>query len=382
MSLKVDIKRSVESFSLECSFEAEGGITALFGPSGSGKTMLLDAISGLTSPDEGSIHLGDQTLYATTERINLAPEKRRIAYVFQQPRLFPHLNVEANLQYGTRFTPDDATPISFSDVVDVLGIRPLLVRKTHALSGGEAQRVAIGRALMTSPRLILMDEPLASLDPARRLELMPFIEDLRDRFEIPIIYVSHALDEVIRLADNVVLINEGRKIAEGGTEELLNRADVKPLLGLTDKAQAITAPITILNCKLTEHDRAFGLSRLHAQGLDFWVPRLERPIGSRMRLQVRASDVALASSEPVDTSVLNRFKGTIATIDAAHDGYADVEIHTAEGGTLWSRVTQKSAMKLELETGHDIWAMVKSVAVAKGTAEPALRQPVSHKSET
>lgn len=368
--LSLDIERSVEDFNLHAAFDLGPGITTLFGPSGAGKSMVLDAIAGLVTPKKGKITLGERTLFDAERNINLTPEKRRIGYVFQHGRLFPHLTVEANLLYGVRFVPDDTLQINFSEVVRVLGIDGLLARRTHDLSGGESQRVAIGRALMTSPELLLMDEPLASLDPARRLEILPFIERLRDAFDIPVIYVSHSLDEVIRLADTALVLQDGRVIARGDAEDILNRQDLRPIFGLADPTRRLTAPQTILSCKVAEHDRAFELTRLHGQGLSFWVPRMERPIGSTLRLQVRATDVALSTEEPENTSVLNRFRGTIETLDASHPGFADVEIRMATGASLWARVTQKSAMKLDLETGHDVWALVKSVAVARGTSEP------------
>lgn len=368
--LSTDIEQETGSFQLGAAFDLGPGISALFGPSGAGKTMVLNAIAGLAKPTRGRITLGDRVLFDSESRINLAPDKRRIGYVFQHGRLFPHLTVEANLLYGVRFVPDDAAQINFNEVVDVLGVRNMLARRTHDLSGGEGQRVAIGRALMTSPELLLMDEPLASLDAARRLEILPFIERLRDAFDIPIVYVSHSLDEVIRLADTAVILQDGKVVARGQAEDIWNRHDLRPLFGLADPARGLGAPHTIIPCKVAEHDRAFELTRLHGNGLSFWVPRLERAIGSRLRLQVRATDITLSTDEPENTSILNHFHGTIETIDAAHPGFADVEIRMATGATLWARVTQKSAMKLDLTTGHDVWALVKSVAVARGTAEP------------
>jgi molybdate transport system ATP-binding protein len=368
--VSLDIENTAEAFSLKIAFDLGPGITTLFGPSGAGKTMVLNAVAGLISPQAGRISLGGRVLFDAENHINLAPDKRRIGYVFQNGRLFPHLNVEDNLVYGRRFVPDDAPTINYNEVVDVLGIRPLLARRIHDLSGGESQRVAIGRALMTSPELLLMDEPLASLDPARRQEILPFIERLRDTFNLPIIYVSHSLDEVIRLADTAVMIQDGSIVARGEAEDILNRQELRPLMGLADPTRALSAPQTILTCKIAEHDRAFELSRLHGHGLSFWVPRLERAIGSHLRLQIRATDVALSLDEPENTSVLNRFRGTIETLDASRPGYADVEVRMETGVALWARVTQKSAMKLDLMTGHDVWCLVKSVAVARGTAEP------------
>jgi molybdate transport system ATP-binding protein len=368
--LSVKIKSVLASFNLDVVFDTGPGVTALFGPSGAGKSMILNAISGLSKPQEGRITLFGEPVFDSQSGLHQKPERRRIGYVFQQGRLFPHLSVEANLLYGTQFVPDDTKQMNYAEVVNVLGVRSLLERRIHDLSGGEQQRVAIGRALMTSPRLILMDEPLASLDPARRQEILPFIEHLRDAFHVPIIYVSHSLDEVIRLADTAIVLDSGQVRAQGEAEDILNRADLRPLFGLADATNVTAAPQVIITCKVSEHDRAFDLTRLHGRGLSFWVPKLERPIGSHLRIQVRATDIALSSKEPDETSILNRFHGTIETLDAAHPGYADVEIKMASGLSLWARVTQKSAMKLGLETGHDVWAMVKSVAIARGTLDP------------
>ncbi len=368
-SLQVDIERRVGDFALAAKFSSDKDITVVFGPSGSGKTMLLDTIAGLERPSGGSIKLGGETLFHYDATIDLPPEKRKVGYVFQSGRLFPHLNVNENLRFGERLLKTEERRISFDDVIDVLGIEPLLERSTHRLSGGEQQRVAIGRALMSSPQLILMDEPLASLDPLRRQEILPFVEMLKDEFAIPIVYVSHSLDEVVRLGDRVVLLDQGTQVAVGTVDDVLNRAELRDHFGLTDIDPAGT-PQTILSTRLSEQDMTFGLTRLHGHGLSLWVPAIERPIGSTVRLKLRASDIALSLQQSENTSIINQFFGDVQEICEPTIGHVDVRLRHEGGVEVWARITRKSAARLEIKTGQSLWAMVKSVAVVTGTPTP------------
>ncbi len=365
-SLSLNIVRQVGDFQLNVGFETSEGITTLFGPSGAGKTMVLDCLAGLETPDEGNIEINGVTVFDSASSLNLAPERRRIGYVFQHGRLFPHLTVEQNLIYGYRLLSESDRRIPYDDVIDVLGISDLLGRRTHRLSGGEQQRVAIGRALMMSPQLILMDEPLASLDPARRKEILPFIEHLRDAFNIPIVYVSHILDEVIRLGDMAVLIEDGGIVAHGPVDDILNRQDLQPILGLKSSTGDHTAPNTVLSVRISEHDLTFGLTRVTGHGLSLWVPRLERPIGTTLRLRIRSSDVAISLQEPENTSILNTFQGTIEMIEEPFPGFVHVAIGTSAGLNVWARITTRSAARLRLEVGHSVWGLLKSVAVITG----------------
>jgi molybdate transport system ATP-binding protein len=235
MSILVDVEKKVSAgFALAARFETSGRVTALFGRSGAGKSTLVNIIAGLLRPDRGRIEIDGQTLFDGEQRIDIPTRKRRVGYVFQEGRLFPHLSVRSNLLYGRRFTPARSRWGSLDEIVDLLGIETLLDRRPASLSGGEKQRVAIGRALLSSPRLLLMDEPLAALDQERKGEILPFIERLRDRMQMPIVYVSHAVDEVSRIADTVVLIEDGKVAAVGGVNEVL----ASRIEGLADASEA------------------------------------------------------------------------------------------------------------------------------------------------
>ena len=259
--IEIAIQKQLGSFTLDARLEApDSGVTALFGRSGMGKTSVINALAGLMRPDRGRIVVGDTTLFDSERRIDLPPEKRRLGYVFQEARLFPHYSVRGNLLYGAKSdgAKDHAGP-SFDAVVDLLGIKDLLTRRPADLSGGEKQRVAIGRALLASPRLLLMDEPLASLDEPRKNEIMPFIERLRDELKLPIFYVSHEMEEIIRLADLLVLLDAGKVAASGSVEDLTSRLDLWPLTGRYEAG-------AVIRTVLRGHDTTFGFSELAFPG--------------------------------------------------------------------------------------------------------------------
>lgn len=366
-ALKINIEQGFDGFNLMVDFVGPSGLTVLFGPSGAGKSVTLDAIAGLRAPSRGTISFGDRILYDHDNHINVPASQRRIAYVFQEARLFPHMTVLKNLNYGTRFQKNHVAQISFDQVVETLGIEDLLSRRTHNLSGGEQKRVAIGRALLSQPDLLLMDEPLANLDPPRRQEVLPLIEALRDSLRLPIIYVSHSVEEVIRLGDQMAVLMDGQIQASGPIEDVLNRSDIQPLLGDIDESRQGKAPMTILSGKVVEQDRTFGLTRIRTRNIDFWVPRLEHAIGTDTRLQIQSTDIALASEAPENTSVLNGFYAKIQELVESSSAHVDVRLETEDGERLWSRVTRKSAARLDLTKDKPIWAMVKSVAVLTGT---------------
>ncbi len=232
--IEVDVRRQLPTLTLDVRFTASEGITALFGRSGAGKTTVVNMLAGLERPDDGRIAVANRVLFDRDRGIDLAPEKRRLGYVFQEDRLFPHLSVRGNLAFGARRAPASERRIDFETVVALLDLGGLLARRTGRLSGGEKQRVAIGRALLSQPRLLMMDEPLASIDVQLRSEILPFIEELRDTFGLTVIYVSHAIEEVIRLADKMVLLSNGIKAAEGDVEEIMSRLDLHPLTGRFD----------------------------------------------------------------------------------------------------------------------------------------------------
>ena len=368
-ALSVKINRRMGDFTLDIAFEAPPGVTGIIGRSGAGKTMTLQAIAGLDRPDGGRISLGDETFFDRDQRIFVAPESRHIGYVFQEARLFPHLTVTRNLDYGlVRRGPD--TPIPRDEVIDLLGLRALLDRQPHGLSGGEAQRVAIGRALLSTPRLLLMDEPLANLDIGRRREIMPFLERLHERLRLPVVFVSHNMEEVVRLADRVVVFEAGRVVACGGVAEVLNRIDIQNLiLGESDDESLGT----IFDMHIESHDDRENLTEISGNGLTLFVQRLEQPAGTSVRLRLRARDITIATEAPRGLSVQNVIAGKIETLKEASKGQVDVGIRTTSGDALLhALVTTRAARLLNLEAGMPVWGLIKTVAIAGSAAEHRL----------
>lgn len=366
--LEIDVRHRIGDFSLDARFKsARGGITALFGRSGAGKTLLVNLIAGLARPDEGRIVLDDTVMFDSEKGIDLPPERRRIGYVFQEGRLFPHLRVSGNLTYGMKRTPPSERRISFDHVVALLGLGSFLDRRPAALSGGEKQRVAIGRALLSSPRLLLMDEPLASLDAPRKNEILHFIESLRDEFHLPTVYVSHTMEEIVRLSDTMVLVDEGRTIAQGKVDELMSRLDLRPLTGRFEAG-------SVINTRVDGHDPAFAISRLTFAGGAFLVPRIDVPEGTEIRVRVRARDVTLSKARPQSISALNVFSGTIREI--SEDGGASVEVLVDIGVPLWARISAKSRHDLELCVGAPVFAILKAMAFdGHSLGRPRTRSP-------
>jgi len=354
VSMSIDIKRRLGDFSLDVMFSSDGGLTAFFGRSGSGKTSLVNLIAGLDTPDTGTIEVNGMTLFSAQRGINIPIEKRRLGYVYQDSRLFPHLNVRQNLNYGARFAPPVKSRHDFDDIVRLLGLVPLLNRQPSTLSGGEKQRVAIGRALLAQPRLLLMDEPLASVDARHKEEILSFIENLRDQLAIPIVYVSHAMEEVIRLADTLVILNNGTAVASGRVEDLMSRLDLRPLTGRYEAG-------AVLNATLKGHDDTYHLSELEFSNKSLWVPRLNVGIGAALRVRVRARDVSLGLVRPEKTSLLNIFEGTVMEI--AESQGAQVEILINIGVPLMVRITRKSLVELNLKVGAAVFAMIKAAAI-------------------
>ncbi|WPB86048.1 molybdenum ABC transporter ATP-binding protein [Sediminicoccus rosea] len=340
-------------FALDVAFEAPAaGVTTLFGPSGCGKSTILAAVAGLLRPDEGRVAIGDAVLLDTARRVCVAPERRRCGVVFQDARLFPHLSVETNLRYGLRRAPPDAAGPGFEEVVALLGIGALLARRPAGLSGGERQRVALGRALLARPRLLLMDEPLAALDAARRAEVLPFLARLRDVAGLPILYVTHALEEVDALADHLVLLEAGRVVAAGAVEALSARTDLPQLAGRRDAG-------VLLAC--TVRRAAGGLTALGFAGGELLTTARPGPEGTRLRVRLRARDIAIAIEEPRGLSTQNILPATIAGIAAGGDP-AEAFVRLAVGPTiLLARITQGSVERLALRPGLAVWALIKAV---------------------
>ncbi|MGO1074587.1 molybdenum ABC transporter ATP-binding protein [Inquilinus sp. CA228] len=364
MSLEVEIRHRQGDFALDIGFHSEGRLTALFGRSGAGKTSVVNVIAGLVRPQHGRVVVDGRPLLDTERRVFLPPHRRRIGYVFQEGRLFPHLTVRQNLLYGRWFTPKAERGTEFGRVVELLGIGPLLDRRPALLSGGEKQRVAIGRALLSSPRLLLMDEPLASLDEARKVEILPYVERLRDEARIPIVYVSHALGEVTRLAATLVVLAEGRVAAAGPVAEVMGRADLFP------RAEAGA----VLEAVVEDHDDRYQLTRLRVTAGFLTVPRVELPPGSPVRIRIRARDVMLATRAPDHLSALNVLPATVLAITAGDGPTAEIRLDCAGDGLL-ARLTRRSVEALALAPGRPVHAVIKSVAFDSHTVGGALRGP-------
>ena len=354
MSLVVDITHRFGSFLLEARFVSDGRLTAFFGRSGSGKTTLVNIIAGVVRPDRGRIVLDDRPLVDTERRIFVPKYRRRVGYVFQEGRLFPHLTVRQNLVFGRWFTPKAERAISLDHVLELLGIGHLLDRHPGALSGGEKQRVAIGRALLTSPRLLLLDEPLASLDETRKEDILPFIERLRDEAQVPIVYVSHSLAEVTRLATTVVAIQDGRIVAVGAPTDVLGRSD----LIASDAAEAGA----LIEAVVAAHDPSFGLTTLRSAAGELQAPRLDLPLGTPVRVRIRARDVMIATARPDGLSALNVLPGRVVALDGAGEGSVEVVLDCG-GIRLAARLTRKSVDALALAPGREVYAVIKSVAL-------------------
>jgi molybdate transport system ATP-binding protein len=344
-----------EGFSFDVAFKGGSGITALFGPSGSGKSTAIRLLAGLERPREGRIAFADTVVLDTSRSVAVPAHRRRIGLVFQDAQLFPHLSVAGNLTYGRFFTSRSERRVAFNPVVDVLGIGHLLSRRPDTLSGGERQRVAIGRALLASPRLLLMDEPLASLDAARRREILPFIERLRDEFAIPIVYVSHAIDEVARLAAHVVKLDGGRVVDAGAPAEVLSP---HALGDVADRFEVVS----ILSAPVARHLPDYGVTILAHPAGDIVVPGEIRGEGA-VRVAVRATNVVLAMSPPQGVSVRTVLSGRVATLEINRGPFALATIALPGGDMLDAFVTRLAADRLGLKAGDVVHALVKAVAI-------------------
>lgn len=356
--LDLDVRRRQGDFSLDVRLSAGPGITALYGRSGSGKTSVINMVAGLARPDDGVISVDGRVLFDRTGGVDLPPEARRLGYVFQEHRLFPHLSVRGNLEFGQNLLPANERTQSFETVVDLLGIAHLLDRRPAKLSGGEKQRVAIGRALLASPRILLMDEPLAALDPARKAELLPFIAQLARRFGVPILYVSHSMDEVMRLADTLVLMDGGKVAASGPLESLMGDPTLRPLTGRYEAGAVVSAVVA-------SHDAGYGVSRLAFDGGTLIVSRSELPVGARVRIRIHARDVAIAIEPPERVSIRNVLPAGVVSVNAADAFLVDVVL--ACGATrLWVQITALAQAQLNLVPGMRVHALIKALTIARG----------------
>ena len=349
MTLRVRLKHAFPGFAVDVDLTAPPGLTCLFGRSGSGKTTIINAVAGLLRPDEAEITLDGVALH------HLPLHRRRVGYVFQDGRLFPHLTVAENLSYGPRVR---RLPLTDLDrIVELLGIGALLQRRPAALSGGEKSRVAIGRALLSGPRILLMDEPFAALDEARKVDILPYVEALRDSFNLPIRYVSHALPEVARLATTIAVIEAGRLVAVGSATDVLSDPALAPRMGLADAGAILTA-------RITAHE-ADGLTRLETVGGPIWLPKLAGAVGQRVRIRVAAQDVILALKRPEGLSALNILAVRVAAVQTGLGPGTLVKLDLG-GESLLARITRRSAESLNIRPGSALFGVIKSVAVAQG----------------
>jgi molybdate transport system ATP-binding protein len=355
MRLEVAAAKDLGGFKLDARFAMPTpGVAALFGRSGCGKTTLVNLIAGLITPDRGRIALGAQLLFEGSTHTDVPAERRGIGYVFQDSRLFPHLSVAANLRYGARRARGRAY-VTEEAVVALLALEPLLGRRTHQLSGGERQRVAIGRALLAQPRLLLLDEPLAALDAARREEVLPYLELLRDQLAIPMVYVTHDFGEVLRLATHVVLMDAGRVIAEGDLQSMSLDARLRSIIG----PEQVGA---ILDGMVVGADAQSGLTRVRVGAGELKVQARHLAVGTALRVQMLARDIIVSTEAPRALSVRNQLLGCVAQIQADD---ADSDLVTIDIGAarILARITRSATTDLGLHIGRTVWALVKAVSL-------------------
>jgi molybdate transport system ATP-binding protein len=354
--LRLSVVKRWKGFKLRVQLDAPTpGVVALFGRSGCGKTTLINIISGLLQPDEGRVELDGIVLTDTHERVRVPVERRRVGYVFQDARLFPHLGVLGNLRYGLRRTQTGSRSIGLDEVLALLGLEPLLERRPYQLSGGERQRVALGRALLSQPRLLLLDEPLSALDAARREEVLPYLETLRDKLSIPMVFVSHQLDEVLRLATHVALMEAGEIVASGSLSDISVRPELRAIVGPEAVGSILDGVVTRIDAAHGMADVQIGRGILHIS-----VPAAR--VGGRMRIQLLARDIILATEPPRALSVRNALEGVIAELaeDVGHARLVKVDI--GAGAAILARVTRHAAEALGLRAGMTVWVLVKAVS--------------------
>ena len=356
MSLDLNITKRLGTFTLDVGFTAPNGVTAVFGRSGAGKTTLINVVTGLSAPDSGHIALNDTPLFDAAQRINLPAHKRRMGYVFQDARLFPHMDVTQNLRFGLRHAPAGSTGPSLDEVADLLGLTDLMKRRPTDLSGGEKQRVALGRALLSRPKMLLMDEPLAALDGQRKDNILPYLERLKSGAAgLPILYVSHALDEIARLADQLVILSKGKIAASGSIFDVLADPTIVPLVGVRQAG-------AVLQATVMEHGDD-GISTLKTNAGTLELPGVAAPVGTLVRLHVLAQDVILSRTRPTGLSSVNILPVTVKSIRTGDGPGAAISLDAA-GDQLLARVTARAVQDLDLSQGVTCFAVIKATSIA------------------
>lgn len=355
MSLSVALRHRFEGFDLDARFDAPKGVTVLYGRSGSGKTTIINALAGLLTPRSGRIATDDWVLFDSEKGTHLPPHRRRIGYIFQEGRLFPHLTVEQNLNYGRWFSASRVPDADRTRIIDMLGIGDFLDRRPERLSGGEKQRVAIGRSLLANPKLLLADEPLSALDEARKEEILPYFERLRDELDVPILYVTHAAAEVTRLATTVVVLENGRVVRQGGAVEVLSDPAVTPF-GSASAGVMLEARV------IAQHTD--GITEVQAGGLSLLLPKVPYPIGAELRIRIEAQDVMIATNKPAGISALNIMPAEVAALRRGSGPGVLVQLRAGENLIL-ARITQRSADALALAKGAKVFAVLKAVSVPR-----------------
>ena len=353
VKLRYVLERSDFSLNVDLKIPMHG-ITGIFGESGSGKTTLLRCLAGLEQPSTGQLAISGDVWQDTTKKLSRAIHERQIGYVFQEPRLFGHLNVRKNLEYGRRRRRSSEDAVGFEQIVDLLGLEQLLDRAPSELSGGESQRVAIARALLRAPRLVLMDEPLAALDRARKDEILPFLDRLHAELSLPILYVSHNIDEVCRLCDHLVVIDRGRVLADGEIQSVLVNLDL-PLLAGEEAGSVISGAVEA-------YDANYDLTRLKFSGGKLLVPGRFGDERTVLRLRIRASDVSLCRKRPTDSTILNIIEITVDQIRSGRGPFALVRLRAGDD-FLMAKLTRRSCDEMQLSPGDTLLAQIKSVAV-------------------
>jgi molybdate transport system ATP-binding protein len=354
--LSIHVARELAHFSLDVQVDCPHIVTAVFGPSGSGKTTLLNLVAGLLRPDRGAISIDGELLFSAAQGIDLPPERRRVGYVFQDDLLFPHLTVRQNLRYGYDLLPSGARRFKVDRIVDLLELQPLLDRRPGLLSGGERQRVALGRAILASPRLLLMDEPLASLDQGLKDRIIPYLRHIRSDLSVPILYVSHSVAEILQLTGQVIVLRQGRVLACGDFFDLAQRPDILPLMEAHGFENAL--PVDII-----ANDRAQGVTRIRFRGQELKIPLCDRPPGSRVFIGIRANDIILCRERPAGLSIRNAIAGRIldiSTVGGKQLVYVDV------GKRLAVEITPEAVLELALRPGEPIICLVKTHSIRVG----------------